>query len=432
MTRALWPALLPPADHDDDRLCAEAADGVRIRFADGRTLLCGTSGLWNANLGYGNPVIAEAIGQAALDASYLSVFRYENGYARRAASALLAVADPTSYARVVFSTAGGAANDLVMKLARHYQVLRGEDHRKLVIGLRGSYHGLTYGAFALTGETLGQDLYGVDRRLVRHIGANDVSELRAVAQRLGRQTAAVVVEPVLGSGTVPLGDDFVAELLRLRDEHGFLLVADEVATGFGRTGPFFASQEWPGAPDLLVSSKGLTNGTCAASAVLVSTPVADVFTRAGAVLVHGETQAGTPISCAAILATIAEMRRLDAIGSGRRVAGLLDAGLDRLRATRPRVLGVAGVGCFRSIRLGGDDGGPLDQRLVPGVVAAIRDAGAIVHPGPHGIQLVPALIYRPDEVDELIDCVARGLRVALPETRLPETRLPERRAAGVR
>ncbi len=423
MTPALWPALLAPEAQGDDALCAESADGVRIEFADGRQVLCGTSGLWNANLGYGNRVIAEAIGRAARDASYLSVFRYENGYARRAAAALLEVADPTAYARVVFSTSGGAANDLVMKLARHHHALRGAGHRKVVVGLRGSYHGLTYGAFGLTGEALGQEIYGVDRRLVRHIDANDVTGLRTLAHRLGGQLAAVVVEPVLGSGTIPLRDDFVVELLRLRDECGFLLVADEVATGFGRTGPFFASQHWPAPPDLLVTSKGLTNGTCAAAAVLVSAAVAKGFTEAGGtdagMLVHGETQAGTPTSCAAIVATIAEMRRLDAIGSGRRVAALLGDGLDRLRMAQPRVLDVVGVGCFRSIRLRADDGGPLDQRLVPRVVAAIRDAGAIVHPGPHGIQLVPALVYRPTDVDELLDCVDRGLRAALPEPRLP-------------
>src|SRR5690606_29595988 len=172
--------------------------------------------------------------------------------------------------------------------------LLGRTRRSLVVSLRGSYHGLTFGGFALTGEDLGQRLYGVDQRLVRHVRPNDTAELNALVSRAAKQIAAVVVEPVVGTGTIPLTDEYVAELLRLRAEHGFLLIADEVATGFGRTGSFFASQRWPEQPDLLITSKGLTNGTCPASAVIVSQRVADAFTEHDAVLSHAETQGATP------------------------------------------------------------------------------------------------------------------------------------------
>ncbi|MFD6230002.1 daptide-type RiPP biosynthesis aminotransferase [Streptomyces sp. NPDC060232] len=407
--QALWPSLLPPAQQGDDTLCAVSAEGVRVRFADGRELLCGTSGLWNTNIGYGNRVIAEAVAAALRDASYLSVFRYENSYARKAASALVDLCGADHYGRVLFSTSGGAANDLVMKIARLHHALRGDARRKVVVGLRGSYHGLTFGSFALTGDDLGQSVYGVDQRLVRHVAPNDPAELVTLLGRQGSQIAAVVVEPVLGNGAVPLTEEYVNALLRLRDEHGFLLVADEVATGFGRTGSFLASQRWAGQPDLLVVSKGLTNGTMPAAAVVVSTEVARVFNDAGAVLAHGETQAGTPATCAAILATLEEMRRLDAIAAGRNLAVLLDTELDRLVAERPDVTGTSGVGCFRALRLCGRDGTPLPQTEVPAVVAAIRAAGAIVHPGPHGIQLFPALTYSDAELAELLDRVRTGL-----------------------
>ncbi|MEU6481286.1 daptide-type RiPP biosynthesis aminotransferase [Streptomyces sp. NPDC047017] len=406
---ALWPSLLGPADHGRDDLCAVAAHGVRVRFADGRELLCGSSGLWNTHLGYGNPVIADAAAQALRDASYLSVFRYENAYARRAAEALLDVCGRDHYSRVLFSTSGGAANDLVMKLARHHHALRGEQRRKVVVGLRGSYHGLTFGGFALTGDDLGQQLYGVDQRLVRHVTPNEPAELAALLARQGGQIAAVVVEPVLGTGAVPLTAAYVAELLRLREEHGFLLVADEVATGFGRTGDFFASDRWPAPPDVLIASKGLTNGTSAAAVAVVSRAVAAVFDEAGAVLSHGETQAGTPVTCAAIVATMDEMRRLDAVARGRRLAGLLDGELDRLVAEHHRVTATTGLGCFRSVRVAGPDGGPLPQGEVPGLVSAIRDAGALVHPGLHGVQLFPALVCTDGELRELMGCVRAGL-----------------------
>ncbi|MFC7892604.1 daptide-type RiPP biosynthesis aminotransferase [Streptomyces sp. NPDC057381] len=406
---ALWPSMLPAHLHGHDGLCAVSARGVRIRFADGRELLCGSSGLWNTNLGYGNPAIAEAAAEALREASYLSVFRYENVYARRAAAALVEVCGADHYQRVLFSTSGGAANDLVMKVARHYHALRGQDRRKAVVGLRGSYHGLTYGGFALTGDNLGQQLYGVDQRLVRHVTPGDLDELRALLDRQGAHIAAVVVEPVLGSGAVPLTEEYVAGLLSLRSEYGFLLVADEVATGFGRTGSFFASHRWPGQPDLLITSKGLTNGTSAAAAVVASHRVADAFTETGSLLSHGETQAGTPVTCATILATIEEMRRLDAVALAQRLSVRLDTGLDRLAAEHPRVSGTTGEGCFRSVRVTAADGSPLPQTEVPALVAAVREAGAVVHPGVNGVQLLPALTYTEAELGELLDCVRAGI-----------------------
>ncbi|QIQ03934.1 daptide-type RiPP biosynthesis aminotransferase [Streptomyces liangshanensis] len=410
MPTELWPSLLEPALHGADDLCAVSADGVRIRFLDGRELLCGVSGLWNANLGYGNEAIAQACADALRDASYLSVFRYENVYARRAARALIEAAGAEHYGKVVFSTSGGAANDLVMKLARHYHALRGDTTRKLVVGLRDSYHGLTFGGFALTGEQLGQSVYGVDQRLVRHVTPNVGEEIDRLAAQQGDRIAAMVVEPVLGSGAVPLTPDYVRTLLELRDRHGFLLVADEVATGFGRTGDFFASQRWPAPPDLLITSKGLTNGTQAAAAVLMPQALAEPFETAGDVFVHGETQAGTPVTCAAIIATLEEMRRLDAVASARRLSALLDTALEHLVATEPLVSATTGLGCFRSIRLRTPEGDPLPQHEVPRVVAAIRGAGAVVHPSVNGVQILPALTYTDDELTELLDRIRRGVR----------------------
>ncbi|MFF8637240.1 daptide-type RiPP biosynthesis aminotransferase [Streptomyces pilosus] len=407
--QALWTSLVPPSQHGRDDLCAVSAEGMRIRFSDGRELLDGDSGLWNANLGHGNTVIADAIAQALHEASYLSIFRYEHAWARRAADALVDLAGADHYGRVIFSTSGGSANDLVMKTARHYHALRGDDTRNVIVGLRGSYHGLTYGSFSLTGENLGQRLYGVDGRLVRHVHPNDPASVTDLMERHGERIAAVVVEPVLGSGAVPLEDDYVDTLLRLRDEHGFLLVADEVATGFGRTGDMFASQRWTARPDLLVTSKGLTNGTCAASAVIVSRGVADAFQQADAMLTHGETQAGTPATCAAILATIDEMRRLDAVARGRRLAERLDDELTALVAGHALIGSTTGIGLFRSIRVVTPSGEPLPQHQVMDLVARIREAGAIVHPGINGVQLLPPLICGDEDLAELVRRVRTGI-----------------------
>ncbi|MEV0393954.1 daptide-type RiPP biosynthesis aminotransferase [Polymorphospora rubra] len=406
---ALWPYLVSPEDQGRDDLCAVSASGHRVRFADGADLLCGTSGLWNVNLGYGNAVIADAIAAAARDASYLTVFRYENRTARSAAEALVRVCGPDDYARVIFSTSGGAANDAAMKLARHYHALRGDAARTVLVGLRNSYHGLTFGGFALTGEDLGQRLYGVDQRLVRHLPPNSVPHLTELLGREGRRIAAVVVEPVQGSGAVPLTEEYVGALLELRDRYGFLVVADEVATGFGRTGDFLATHRWPSAPDVLLLSKALTNGTCAAAAIVVSPAVADAFTWTGSTLGHAETQGGTAVTCAAVLATLAEMDRLGAVDNARKLGDRLAAELADPSTLHPLVTGVTGIGCFWGLRLRTPGGGELPQTEVGRVVHAIRRAGVIVHPGPAGVQLVPALTYTDADLTELLDGVRRGL-----------------------
>lgn len=406
---ALWPYLTAPSDHGQEQLCTVSATGHRITFADGSQVLDGDSGLWNANLGYGNRRIAVAIGEAAENASYLTAFRYENRYARQAAQALIEVCGPDHYSRVLFSSSGGAANDAAMKLVRQYHALLGRPRRNLLVALRGSFHGLTFGGFSLTGEDLGQRGYGVDQRLIRHVSPNDIDELRFLVARSGDQIAAVVVEPVLGSGTIPLDDDYIAELVHLRDQTGFLLVADEVATGFGRTGTFFASQAWPGQPDLLVTSKGLTNGTCPASAVVFSDAVAAPFIDQDAILTHAETQGASPIPCAAIVATIAEMHRLDAVLAGRSLSARLETAMQDLVDTHRLVTGSSGRGCFRTLHVVNSAGVRLSGIEVAELVTRIRQAGALVHPGPGGIQLVPALTFSADELDELITCVVVGL-----------------------
>ena len=407
---ALWPAMVPYSAQGRPDLCLKAAHGTRLQFADGRELLCGTSGLWNVNLGYGNEVIAEATARALRDASYLGSWGYENVYSRAAAEAIVRIVGLGETARVLFSTSGGAANDLAMKVARHYQVLKGAPDRRLILGLRDGFHGMTFGAFALTDGRLGQEMYGVDRRLVGHIPGNNVEALGKVMTELGNRIAAVVVEPVIGNAAVPLETAFVSALLDQRDQLGFLLVADEISTGFGRIGPSaFATQNWERAPDMVITGKALTNGTQAASAVVVSGPVADPFRSDTVLLGHAETQAGTAVAAAAILATIDETRRLGSIERGAAISARLDNMLGAMLGTIPLVTGVSGRGCLRAIRLAGEDGAPLSRHEIPAVIDAIREAGATVHPGPGCVQLLPALVYDMSDLEDLLSCVAAGI-----------------------
>ncbi len=407
---ALWPLMTPSAKRGRLDAVAVSAQGVRIRFADGREVLCGSSGLWNCNLGYGNAVIAKAVGDVLRHASYLSVWGMEHELAHEAATALVDVTERPEFGRILFSTSGGAANDMAMKLARQYQTLSGRSERKVILGLHGGFHGLTYGAFALSTGQLGQRMYGVDRRSVAHIVANSASDIDRVFGKIGERVAAIFVEPVIGSGAVILEDNYLRRLFDVRRQHGVILIADEVTTGFGRVGPgVFASSSWEEPPDVIVAAKGMTNGTQAASALIVATLVSERFIEAGAVLGHAETQAGTPPSCAAILATIAEMRRLDALRRGAALAAQLERRLSALVGHSPFVSAAVGRGCLWALRLSDESGAPLDQPRTDAIAATILDAGALIHSGPSCLQVLPALTYSNEDLDALLECIATGL-----------------------
>jgi adenosylmethionine-8-amino-7-oxononanoate aminotransferase len=412
LPHALWTSMLPADEtFTPDRVGVGAA-GNRIEFADGSTRLCATSGLWNVPLGFGNPAVVDAVNRANHDASYLSLFRSPHRYAEVAAEALIELASPVRYSRVIFSTSGGAANDAAMKLARQYWSQSGSGSRSLIVGLKGSYHGTAYGSHALSGDDLLQSVYAVDRRSVRHVShSDDGEELELLLKREGARVASVVVEPVLGSGAYALSDAFIGRLLALREAYGFLIVADEVATGFGRTGTMFATDRWAAAPDILILSKALTNGTMGAAALVVGERVASAFVRGGWTFVHGETQAGTPACGAAILAVIEELQRIDVEPTTQAL------GADLLRlATGVKsdgaVMEITGRGCFLGLGLRNEDETPLSGPEVLRVVSAIAKNGVLVQPGPSSIELIPAYGFSQDELREVDAAVRAGLATA--------------------
>lgn len=370
-----------------------AARGTHVTYTDGVTRLCATSGLWNTNLGYGDEVIADAVARATRDLSYASLFRGLHPYAEAAAGALLdavRAAGIPRFGRVAFATSGGACVDLALKIVR----MVGAPRRSLVISLRNSYHGTTYGSSALTDVDLGQLASATDTRTVRHVDARGAAEFERLIDVLGDQVAGVVLEPVQGTGTRELPADFVAAVLEARRRHEFLLVADEVATGFGRTGPMFASATWQ--PDLLILSKGLTNGAATGSALLLTDALAGLVEERFGALPWGETQAGMPATCAAITATLRRFTELDALAAGRRLGAELDALLHEI--ADPLGLTVTGRGLFRSLLF--DEVGQVDATAL---VARAFDAGVRLHPGPNGVQVVPALTMPIEELERIRD-----------------------------
>ncbi|MFV0523569.1 MAG: daptide-type RiPP biosynthesis aminotransferase [Acidimicrobiales bacterium] len=404
----LWSYLVPPSQFSRPAETVVDAHGTRVRFADGVEAQCGRSGLWNVNFGYGHPAVADAVAEATRSVTYLPLFRSAHPWAERAAEALVDLLGPARHSHVLFSTSGSAANDAVMKMARQWAALRGEPGRDLIVGLRNSYHGQTYGSIAVSGDDLGQPMYKVDQRLIRHIPADDVTALQRLLDRQGARIAAFVIEPVLGNGTVPVDPELIRTVLAGRDDGGYLVVADEVATGFLRTGEVFATDTWPARPDATILSKGLTNGACGAAAIVLGRRLTEPFVAADSMFVHGETQGGSPPSCAAVLAVADLVGDPAVVAAARRAGDELGRGLAGL-GDHPLVVGHRGRGCFRSLRLVGHDGrsiGPDDRARV---IDHIRRAGAWVYPAPDGVQLIPPVVSSPSDIDSLVTAVGDGL-----------------------
>ncbi|MDR1295404.1 MAG: aminotransferase class III-fold pyridoxal phosphate-dependent enzyme [Bifidobacteriaceae bacterium] len=395
--------LNPPSSYTPCSQMPVAAKDFTVTYADGRQALCGTSGVWNVSLGYGNRAIARAVHDATLNASYLGQFRTSHVYAERAADLLLH--QPAHrFDRVLFATSGSAAVDASIKVARTAAALRGQEHRGIIVSIKGSYHGMTLAAMSAAGQDLGQRLAGARQDATRTVGHDDVQGFTRLVDSLGPRIAAVIVEPVLGSGTLPVSSELIAEICRRRDTDGYVLIADEVATGFGRTGPMFASDLWPAAPDLLIASKALTNGTVAASAIMWSPALVNLYEQTDLPLYHAETQAGTPASCAAIMATIEEYHRLKALEQAARTAQTLDDWLDGITRELPGS-SATGRGCFRSLHLRSSNGEELTGQEVMALTEMSRQAGATVYPGPSCLQLVPALTYDCAQLNRLLETV---------------------------
>lgn len=320
--RAVWHPLTQHA-LEAAPLPVVAAQGAVLRLADGRELIDGISSWWSCLHGHGRAEIVAAIaGQAArLDHVLLAGATHEPAVAL--AEKLLALA-PRGLERVFYSDDGSTAVEVAAKMALQSHVQRGEPERRVFVTFEGGYHGDTFGAMALSDP----DPYFLPFRplffATRRVALAETAVREALVE-LGGRAAGIVIEPrVQGAAGMRIHPDaFLRALRALADEFRVPLIADEVMTGFGRTGSIFACVGAGISPDLLCLSKGITGGVLPLAATLATRAIYDAFLAADRrrAFFHGHTFTGNPIACAAALASLEIVgredtpRRLDAIGA---------------------------------------------------------------------------------------------------------------------
>ena len=289
-----------------------AAAGVRLRLADGRELIDGISSWWTACHGYGHPHIVAAVQAQAAQLAHVMFAGIAHEPAYRLA-ARLAAKLPGDLDHVFFSESGSVAVEIALKMALQFWRNRGEPQRRGILAFRHGYHGDTFMAMAVTDPAVGMhDAFGgiVPPALFADLPCDETSTaaLDALLVREAPRVAAVIVEPLVqGAGGMRLHD--AATLARVRaacDRHGLLLIADEIMTGFGRSGTLFACEQAAIKPDIVCLSKALTAGTLPLAATVASQRVFAGFlgTEFAHALMHGPTFMANALACAAANASL--------------------------------------------------------------------------------------------------------------------------------
>jgi adenosylmethionine-8-amino-7-oxononanoate aminotransferase len=417
----------------DQELVIDRGEGVWIWTEQGKKLLDGFAGLAVVNVGHGRREIAEAIAEQTVRLAYYPTTRQFSNRPAAELAEKLASLTPGDLRYTMFAVSGSEANERSMQIARQYWLAAGKPGKHKVISLQGGYHGATMGTFAVCGlphlsrayqplEVPGfvkvapphpfRDLQGGSEA---DLVARRIGELRAAIEREGPDTvSAVIMEPVLSSGGFimpPIG--WLRAVRALCDELDVLMIVDEVITGFGRTGRWFAVEHDQVTPDLMSVAKGITSGYIPLSASIARARLADAFSDTTTQEnVHPNTYAAHPVACAAALANLKIMEQDRLVENAAKMGERLLKGLRAAVGTSPIVGEVRGRGLMVCVDFVQPDGSgrPLDAKQVAELDRLAWDRGAIIYARGTVLRLAPPLCITAAEVDELVAMVADSIQ----------------------
>ena len=360
-------------------LAISRGQGCRVWDADGREYLDLIAGIAVSSLGHAHPAIVEAVSRQVAEVAHTSnlyLHEREIDLAERVLALL------SADGRVFLANSGAEANEAAIKLVRRIA----GPARPVIVAAERSFHGRTMGSLALTGKESIRAPFGPFGLTVRFVPYGDADALRTA---VGPDVAAVFLEPGLGeSGVVPAPEGYLLAARQACDEAGALLVLDEIQSGIGRTGAWFAHQAAGVRPDVLTLAKGLGGGLPIGMCVGLGA-AGDGFARGD----HGSTFGGNPVACAAALAVLDTIERDGLLAHVTVVGEHLASGLNQI--SHPLLAGVRGVGLWRAI--------VLTAEVAPDVEAAARRAGFLVNAvQPDAIRLAPPLILSAGQADEFI------------------------------
>ena len=404
--------------------------GSHIVDRDGNRFLDGFAALYCVNAGYGRTEIAEAIAAQAHELAFFHTFGgHSNEPAIRLAKMVMDRA-PAHMSRVFFGLSGSDANETNVKLAWHYHTLRGQPQRRKIISRWRAYHGSGIVSGSMTGlpvyhARMGLPLPGFLHTEVPHFlrrpdDAMDqaahldwlIARLEALIEAEGPETiAAFAGEPAMGTGgIIPPPPGYWARVQQVLDRHGILLIADEVVTGFGRTGSMFGSDHFGLRPDFITVAKGITSAYLPLSGSIISKRVMDVLLTGSeefGLLAHGFTYSAHPVCAAAGVATLDVIDKLGLVANAGTVGAYFKAALTDALGAHPNVAEVRGEGLMLAVEFMAD---PARREwfppmtVVPRITAAMLARSVIARPLPEGniLGFAPPLCFTTDDVDTAV------------------------------
>ncbi|HBE91929.1 MAG TPA: adenosylmethionine--8-amino-7-oxononanoate transaminase [Gammaproteobacteria bacterium] len=390
-----------------------SASGVRLKLADGRELIDGMSSWWCAIHGYNHPVMNQALQDQLASMSHVMFGGLTHQPAVELAERLVQLT-PDPLQSVFFADSGSVSVEVAMKMAIQYWHARQQPSKQHFLTIRHGYHGDTFGAMSVCDPDTGMhSLYSdvlarqffVDASTSRFgepCSDADIAAIQSQLEQHEENIAAVIMEPIVqgAGGMLFYSADYLAKVRQLCDHYGVLLILDEIATGFGRSGKLFACEHADVSPDIMCVGKALTGGYLTLAATLTTIDVSQTISDGEpGVFMHGPTFMANPLACAAGLASIKLLTESPWQKQIRRIENQLEEGLapchELTHVKDVRVLGAIGVVELKT---------EVDMRIIQ---PRLVKAGVWVRPFGKLVYLMPPYVIEPDDLDTLTNAVVQ-------------------------
>src|SRR5712692_1007756 len=416
-----------------------SGQGAVLRDAHGREYIDGLSQLWNVNVGHGRRELADAAAEQINQIAFVSNYTGQaNIPAIRLAQQLVEIAYP-NLESVFFASGGAESNESAFKLARSYWRAQGYSDKVKIISRRFGYHGVSLGAMSATGlpgfwpqfeprapgflQVAPPYCYRCELgNTPGHCPIDTADDLEQTILREGPDTvAAFIAEPVIGAGgVIPPPAQYFRGVRDVCTRHKVLFIADEVITGFGRTGKMFALDHWGVQPDVMSFAKGVTSAYIPLGGIMIGNPVAEWLRTlpADQPWMHAYTYSGHAVACAVALKNIEIIEREELVARAAAMGARLLAGLRGLESL-PMVGEVRGLGLMAAVELVADKATgasyPAASRIGPRVLNAARDRGVLSRNRGDVVAMAPPLVVTAEQVDWMVEVLGESIRLVAAE-----------------
>ncbi len=425
--------LIHPLQHPSAHqtpLIIESGQGVWLRSVDGEEYIDGLAGLWNVLVGHGNTELADAAQQQMTKLAYSSNYvGASNAPAIELAEKLAGFAYPNLNA-TYFTSGGAESNESAFKTVRYYWRRKGKPNKVKIIAREHAYHGLTLATMSATGMSPFWPMFEPRVPNFLHVPAPypyrftaDMKDdetmgqaaARAVEEAIIREGAdtvgAIIAEPVQGAGGVIVPpDDYFPHLRAICDKYEVLLIADEVITGFGRTGHWFALHHWDIQPDIMSFAKGITSGYQPLGGIQVSDDIHDVILNAPAdqKWMHAYTYSGHPTCCAVAVKNLEILERDNLVAQAATMGQRLQAGLKTLEKF-DCVGETRGLGLMCAVEFVADKESKAPAGIGMQIQKACKERGLFSRTVGDILELAPPFVIQDDEVDKMVEIIREAI-----------------------